>query len=204
MAKEGKCQGSERRKHSTTDQPRSQFVYTSTWSADANSLTDRPRCSGRSQGARTVERGDVGQRLLGVTTHVRPHWALRSGQGEDARHALIIHYHRGGRHGRRSGLTNQRASLRQMSAFGRRAWGRRRLSNRVNRGEVTNLPALLCASYQPSSPSSSWKVPVGPSGLMRASRATTRALSAAGRPGLLPGSPQPSSVAVMPGSTALT
>ena len=72
MAKDGKFRGSERRKQSTTDQLRSQFVYTSTWSADANSLTDRPRCSGRSQGARTVERGDVGRRLLGVTTHEAP------------------------------------------------------------------------------------------------------------------------------------
>ena len=72
MAEEGKFRGSERRKQSTTDQPRSQFVCTSTWSADANSLTDRPRCSGRAQGARTVERGDVGRRLPGVTTHETP------------------------------------------------------------------------------------------------------------------------------------
>ncbi len=31
---------------------------------------------------------------------------------------LIIHYHRGGRHGRRSGLNNDARHLRQMSAFG--------------------------------------------------------------------------------------
>ena len=58
-------------------------------------------------------------------------------------------------------------------------------------------------SHQPRPPMSSWNVPVGPSGPMVASRATICALSSAGRPGWLPGSPPPSAVAVMPGSTAL-
>ena len=57
--------------------------------------------------------------------------------------------------------------------------------------------------HQPSSPSSSWNVPVGPSGPMLARRATTWALSAAGRPGCDSTPPPSSSVAVIPGSTAL-
>jgi hypothetical protein len=43
--------------------------------------------------------------------------------------------------------------------------------------------AAAGADYQPSSPSSSWKVPVGPSGPIMASLATICALWAAGRPG---------------------